>query len=518
MQNVSIQSGQAVSANSVNPAEVSALKKRNSKTEDSGTGAEFQGVLGQSLAPLAYQAPSPKAVTEDGSALAELEMLQSKATGANTDSVLTGPQSGQQMSGLGQNYDLNAALLSNPGSAKNPPVFERGGLALPQGFTSIQSEPQTLQQLMAASQSQNAAQNAAMSAAMNRAMGSLQNPGSNLGVAGIEEMSFEETPGLQSIGGLDSRNSLRNSGAGNLSGAEFLTALSTAQNGAQGGGMGGSGANGGQGQSQFGRQALKPGIQTMGGKGVATGAAFGEISKGTNKNDKAAKLSPQFSGEALLQTGFASRTNAMGTHGTVTGHVVSGAMAQGRLSSQSLGDIGSQIKNIGAQVPMLMVGGKPVQGLGGGEIRVRLKPENLGELHLKVVTQGNQVGLQIQASDENAKRIIEESMNSLKESLSTQNLSLAKVDVSVASSSQSSFGNPNQSHDSGQWNLGQQQDFGQSNWANGQGQGREGGEWSQSSRTSESENTRPMTGVWTGIGNGPRNTSVSSSGRLDVQA
>ncbi len=104
----------------------------------------------------------------------------------------------------------------------------------------------------------------------------------------------------------------------------------------------------------------------------------------------------------------------------LTGHVVKGAMSQDRLSSESLMGMSNGIRGIAPQ--------------GGGEMRVRLKPDHLGELNIRVTTHGNDVGLRIQASDEHAKKIIEESMTHLKDSLAEQNLSLARVDVVVGKS------------------------------------------------------------------------------------
>jgi hypothetical protein len=69
---------------------------------------------------------------------------------------------------------------------------------------------------------------------------------------------------------------------------------------------------------------------------------------------------------------------------------------------------------------------------GGGEIRVRLRPDHLGELNIRVLAEGNRVGLKIQASDDRAKKIIEDSLGSLRENLSFQNLNLGAVDLSVA--------------------------------------------------------------------------------------
>src|SRR5262249_43163565 len=111
----------------------------------------------------------------------------------------------------------------------------------------------------------------------------------------------------------------------------------------------------------------------------------------------------------------------------VAGHVVKGAMAQERLSSESLGNISAGIRNFTAQ--------------GGGEIRLRLKPDNLGELHVRVVTQGNDVGLRIQASSERAKRVLEESISHLRDSLASQRLNLGAVDFTVGLGAQSGTSN-----------------------------------------------------------------------------
>jgi flagellar hook-length control protein FliK len=64
-----------------------------------------------------------------------------------------------------------------------------------------------------------------------------------------------------------------------------------------------------------------------------------------------------------------------------------------------------------------------------GEIKIRLKPDHLGELMMSVKTSGDKVAVQIKAQDHEAKKIIEDSIGRLKDSLSSQNLTLHKVDV-----------------------------------------------------------------------------------------
>ncbi len=102
----------------------------------------------------------------------------------------------------------------------------------------------------------------------------------------------------------------------------------------------------------------------------------------------------------------------------VNAQVSSGPNYSGQLAPEGLSNLGLGILRTSYQ--------------GGGEIRVRLRPDHLGELNIRVLTDGNRVGLKIQASDERAKKILEESIGSLKENLSSQSLNLGTVDFSVA--------------------------------------------------------------------------------------
>jgi flagellar hook-length control protein FliK len=96
-----------------------------------------------------------------------------------------------------------------------------------------------------------------------------------------------------------------------------------------------------------------------------------------------------------------------------------------------------------------------------GEIKIRLKPDHLGELMMSVKTNGQQVSLQIKAQDHESKRIIEESLGRLKDSLATQSLDLGKVDV-VTQSTQSQGSDFGLQMDLGQQGRGFQQGSSQS--------------------------------------------------------
>jgi flagellar hook-length control protein FliK len=86
------------------------------------------------------------------------------------------------------------------------------------------------------------------------------------------------------------------------------------------------------------------------------------------------------------------------------------------LSNESVVNIGNQVNLLG-------------QARQDGEVKIRLRPDHLGELQMSVRTQGQNVTVQIKAESNEAKKIIEDSLGALREHLSQQNLSLAKIDV-----------------------------------------------------------------------------------------
>lgn len=140
-------------------------------------------------------------------------------------------------------------------------------------------------------------------------------------------------------------------------------------------------------------------------------------------DDGSAKLAAAASSGGLSGT---SHGSVASTPVVVEGRVTQGAMARDRLSSESLAGVSAGIRNLSPH--------------GGGEIRIRLNPGSLGELHLRVMTNGSQVRLQIHASDEKARRILESSIGSLSESLARHQLHLGAVDFTVAGLGQAQGG------------------------------------------------------------------------------
>ena len=66
---------------------------------------------------------------------------------------------------------------------------------------------------------------------------------------------------------------------------------------------------------------------------------------------------------------------------------------------------------------------------GGGEVSVKMSPEGMGEVHLKVVLENGKLNVEMQTQDKNVKKLIEESLSELKSGLAAHRLSLEHVKI-----------------------------------------------------------------------------------------
>lgn len=82
---------------------------------------------------------------------------------------------------------------------------------------------------------------------------------------------------------------------------------------------------------------------------------------------------------------------------------------------------------------------------GGGEVKVQMNPEGLGQIHLRVQLEGGKVNLQMAAETPEAKKTIESGLAELKSSLAAHKLSVDNVKVDVVNSSSSDVATQNQS-------------------------------------------------------------------------
>lgn len=82
---------------------------------------------------------------------------------------------------------------------------------------------------------------------------------------------------------------------------------------------------------------------------------------------------------------------------------------------------------------------------GGGEAIVKMSPEGLGQVHLKVVLNEGKVNVQMSAENNETKKLIEASLGDLKNSLSAHKLSVDHVKVDVGNQLSSQNDNSNNS-------------------------------------------------------------------------
>ena len=140
-----------------------------------------------------------------------------------------------------------------------------------------------------------------------------------------------------------------------------------------------------------------------------------------------------------------------------------------------------------------------------------------------MVTDGRNVSLHVQAQDERAKKIIEESIGHLKDSMASQSLSLGAVDFSVAQSKNSaSMDNRNEQGQAGGHAQGMFQDtLGQNAGNSNQQSGR--GAWDGVGNPESGSRLRGMNAGSAAMSNrmvaeAARTAVALNSGRLDVTA
>ena len=152
-------------------------------------------------------------------------------------------------------------------------------------------------------------------------------------------------------------------------------------------------------------------------------------------------------------------------------------------------------------------------------MKLRLKPDHLGELQVRIAASGNEVGLQVHASSEKARRVLEESLGSLKEALSNQGLSLSRVDVAVSPMLAGADSNANRGTGSDSFQQ-SNQDTGNSAWNAFQDSGRQGQRgtegWSETGANRRGPGLTALDGSRAGSSTYGR--SRAGAGRIDVQA
>ena len=160
---------------------------------------------------------------------------------------------------------------------------------------------------------------------------------------------------------------------------------------------------------------------------VSTGQGFPEpgkaaltagLAEGLKNKGELKKMKSEISGSAMMNLNHAPQAQ-MGFAKVIDAQVAQGPQQKPVLTHDALTQISQQVN-------MMSMAKQD------GEIKIRLRPDHLGEMHMSVRTEGQQVSIQIQAHNGESKKIIEDSLSALKDNLLQQNLTLSKVDVVVA--------------------------------------------------------------------------------------
>lgn len=162
---------------------------------------------------------------------------------------------------------------------------------------------------------------------------------------------------------------------------------------------------------------------------------------------------------------------------------------------------------------------------GGGEMRLVIHPDDLGEVKLKIGTKNGKVEVQVLAENENVAKMIRGGSKELEASLKDQNLALAKFEVSVADATNvvatdtksglnEQLLSQNPQHNGGAFSQGSLGDEGRNARWGSESNARQGGGYSsrseESARGTANRSARSAPQTMT--------RAVSGSGRLDVVA
>lgn len=120
------------------------------------------------------------------------------------------------------------------------------------------------------------------------------------------------------------------------------------------------------------------------------------------------------------------------------------ATAAGGMSATQAGQSNA---NQAANIEKLISQAKIVVQKGGGEAVVRMSPEGLGDVQMKVMVKDGKVNVEMATESKEAKKLIESSLADLKAGLGQHRLSVDHIKVDTGLSSSSDMNNPNRNPD-----------------------------------------------------------------------
>ncbi len=122
-------------------------------------------------------------------------------------------------------------------------------------------------------------------------------------------------------------------------------------------------------------------------------------------------------------------------HANVKGFEVPGAVAGGAIDGAQLNGAASNREARHEAIQSIINNTQALSHRGGGEMKLTLTPEHLGEIQVKVVTSGSNVDIQMVAEKSEAKKLIEQNIHELRAGLAQHGLSMDKLDVNIGDKS-----------------------------------------------------------------------------------
>lgn len=111
--------------------------------------------------------------------------------------------------------------------------------------------------------------------------------------------------------------------------------------------------------------------------------------------------------------------------------------APGPLKDLSQNEVDKNIQNVMNQAQYLVK-------KGGGEVKVKMTPEGLGQIHLKIEMVDGKVQMQMLTENKETKKILESNMSDLKDHLSSHKLSVESIKIDSVQGASSDVGTRNQ--------------------------------------------------------------------------
>jgi len=201
------------------------------------------------------------------------------------------------------------------------------------------------------------------------------------------------------------------------------------------------------------------------------------LPKFDGSNDLAAQVSALHTGQRSFQSHLGAAAGAAGAARAAKPNAETDAMKD------------SNVREVMNQAKYLVTAG-------GGEMTVKMTPEGMGEVNLKVMLDNGKINIEMNAQDKSVKKMLEESLSDLKSSLASHQMRVEHVKinnvVAVDTNNQAQFQSDANSSNSSFQNR-QQQEMNMQNFANSNsGRGREQGSMSYQTSQQQSVQT-PIT-------------------------